>query len=83
MQVCCSDIWRGTGVGLAGQNMIAVIPQLGWWKYRKAFPAADQARFGDTVRYSLILRLISEAEIDLYTPIVQAIEAAQAIEIAI
>lgn len=78
-----SDIWQGTGATLAGQNMIAVIPQLGWWKYRKAFPEPEQARYGDTVRYSLILSLITEAEVDLYTPIVQQIEAAQMIEIEV
>lgn len=76
-----SDIWRGTGAELAGQNLIAIVPQQGWWKYRKAFPVAGQARYAETIRYTLILSLISEAEIDLYTPIVQQIETAVAVEV--
>lgn len=78
-----SDIWRGTGAELAGQNLIAVVPQQGWWKHRKKFPQADEARYGEHVRYTLILSLISEAEIDLYTPIVQEVEAAQAVVVEV
>lgn len=76
-----SDIWRGTGAELAGQNLIAVIPQQGWWKYRKKFPLMDSARFGERIRYSLILSLIADVEIDLYTPITQQIEAVALIEV--
>lgn len=78
-----SDIWRGTGAELAGQNLIAVVPQQGWWKHRKVFPLADEARYRQRVRYALILSLVAEAEIDLYTPIVQQIEIAQAVEIEV
>lgn len=73
-----SDIWTGTGAELATQNLIAVVPQLGWWKYRKGFPNKDDPRFARTIRYSLFLTLISEAEVDLYTPITQQIAAAAA-----
>lgn len=64
-----SDIWLGTGVELSQQNIVAVIPQIGWWKFRKAFPNRDSERYNERVRYSLILSLISTEEIDLYTPI--------------
>jgi hypothetical protein len=69
-----SDVWRGTGPELASQNLIAVVPQQGWWKYRRAFPALDAARCSETVRYSLILSLIADTQIDLYTAIAQQIE---------
>ncbi|MFO1112830.1 MAG: S8 family peptidase [Rhodospirillales bacterium] len=68
-----SDIWEGTGPGLADQNLIAVVPQVGWWKFRKSFPNAEKGRFNQRVRYSLILSLICETEVDLYTPITQQI----------
>ncbi|HNP51290.1 MAG TPA: S8 family serine peptidase [Nitrosomonas nitrosa] len=64
-----SDIWQGTGAELAKQNLVAVVPQIGWWKFRKSFPNNDKGRFNEQVRYSLILSLITEEEIDLYTPI--------------
>lgn len=69
-----SDIWQGTGPELATQNLIAVVPQVGWWKFRKNFPDADNGRYNQRVRYSLILSLICETEVDLYTPITQEIE---------
>lgn len=65
-----SDIWQGTGAELSRQNLLAVVPQGGWWKFRKSFPDSDRGRFNEHVRYSLILSLITEEEIDLYTPIV-------------
>lgn len=64
-----SDIWDGTGSELASQNMIAVIPQGGWWKFRTKFPHDDKPRHSLKVRYSLILSLITEENVDLYTPI--------------
>jgi hypothetical protein len=69
-----TDIWRGTGAELASQNLLAVIPQQGWWKHRKVFPDRDNPRYSQKVRYALILSLSTEAAIDLYTPIVQEIE---------
>ena len=69
-----SDIWQGTGPELATQNLIAVVPQVGWWKFRKNFPDADNGRYKQRVRYSLILSLTCKTEVDLYTPIMQKIE---------
>ncbi|KHE93645.1 MAG: S8 family peptidase [Candidatus Scalindua rubra] len=65
-----SDIWDGTGSELATQNMIAIVPQVGWWKFRSKFPNKENPRYEQQVRYSLILSLITEETIDLYTPIV-------------
>ena len=76
-----SDIWEGTGPELAEQNLIAVVPQMGWWKYRRSFPTTEKGRFNQRVRYALILSLICETEVDLYTPITQQI--AVATEIAV
>lgn len=76
-----TDVWRGTGAELASQNMLAVIPQQGWWKHRKRFPSAENPRCGQKVRYALILSLSTEADIDLYTPIVQEIENAAIISV--
>ena len=73
-----SDIWEGTGSELASQNMIAITPHGGWWKFRNSFPDKDNPRYKSRVRYSLILSLITEEDIDLYTPI--NIETATEIE---
>lgn len=64
-----SDVWTGTGSELASQNMIAIVPHGGWWKFRTKFPNDDKPRHSQNVRYSLVLSLITEENIDLYTPI--------------
>lgn len=68
-----SDVWSGTGAELANQSMIAVIPQGGWWKYRLKFPNEENPRHAQKVRFSLILSLETEIDIDIYTPIIQQI----------
>lgn len=69
-----SDIWTGTGAELANQNILAIIPQGGWWKYRVGFPSKENPRLEQKVRYSLIISLECEADIDIYTPITQQIK---------
>jgi hypothetical protein len=64
-----SDIWMGTGSELATQNMIGIVPHGGWWKFRNKFPDNQKPRHAQKVRYALALSLITEEEIDLYTPI--------------
>lgn len=64
-----SDTWCGTAGELATQNLIAIAPQGGWWKHRKKFPALENPRYLEQVRYSLIISLITEEDIDLHTPI--------------
>ncbi|RYF51875.1 MAG: S8 family peptidase [Cytophagaceae bacterium] len=61
-----SDVWRGTGAELAQKSHLAVFPVGGWWKDWKE---ADQS--AAVVRYALIvsLEVVSEIDIDLYTPI--------------
>jgi hypothetical protein len=64
-----SDVWVGTGAELATQNLLAIVPQQGWWKHRSKFPSEEKARYNQQIRYSLIISLISDEDIDLYTPI--------------
>ena len=66
-----SDVWTGTGAELANQDMLAVVPQRGWWKHRLKFPDENEPRHMKKVRFSLIVSLESEADIDIYTPIIQ------------
>ena len=66
-----SDVWTGTGAELANQNMLAVVPQGGWWKHRLRFPDENKPRHTEKVRFSLIVSLESEADVDIYTPIIQ------------
>ncbi len=68
-----SDLWTGTGADLANQNMLAVIPQGGWWKHRLKFPNKENPRYLQKVRFSLILSIETEFDIDIYTPIKQQI----------
>ena len=70
-----SDIWTGTGVELAEQNTLAVVPQGGWWKYRLKFPDENKQRYLEPVRFSLILSLETKVDVDIYTPITEQIAA--------
>lgn len=64
-----SDIWLSTGQELAEQDSIAIFPQGGWWKDRKLFKDYQQR-----VRYSLIVSLEVDEEVDIHTPISQKAE---------
>ena len=64
-----SDVWVGTAAELADQNTLVIIPEGGWWKYRKHLKRGDQK-----ARYSLIISLETEnQELDIYTRIVNKI----------
>ena len=64
-----SDVWAGTAAELADQNTIVIIPEGGWWKYRKHLNRGNQ-----NTRYSLIVTLESEnQELDIYTKIINKI----------
>jgi len=64
-----SDIWRGSAIGLASREHIAVYPVGGWWKERP-----NLGRGNDKVRYSLIVSVKTpKVEVDLYTPIASAV----------
>jgi len=72
-----SDIWRGSAAELADRDAIAVVPVGGWWKEKR-----DLERWEQSSNYALILTIrATESEIDIYTPIRVAIEAAIAIEL--
>lgn len=60
-----SDIWEGTAAALADQAAIAIMPEGGWWKYRKHLNRANQR-----ARYALLVTLDCEnPELDIYTQI--------------
>jgi len=72
-----SDMWRGIAAELSTCNLIGVYPVIGWWRERHHFE-----RWNKRTRYSLIVSLHTpEQSIDLYTPILNAIEAPVSIEI--
>lgn len=64
-----SDIWEGTAAELATSNLIGVFPAIGWWRERKWLGKVE-----NTMRYSLIVSLSTEAEVDLFTPIYNQIQ---------
>ncbi|HEV2099371.1 MAG TPA: hypothetical protein VGR45_10645 [Stellaceae bacterium] len=65
-----SDIWRGIAAELADRDAIGIYPVGGWWKEKPHCGA------GIGPRYALFLSLRAhEAEIDLYTAIVNRIAA--------
>lgn len=60
-----SDVWIGNAAELSEQTSIAVMPEGGWWKYRKHLKRENQK-----ARYSLILSLESDdQEVDIYAQI--------------
>lgn len=60
-----SDVWSGTAAELAAQTTIAIMPEGGWWKYRKHLNRGNQQS-----RYALIITLETDnQELDVYTQI--------------
>jgi len=60
-----SDIWTGTAAQLAGSNLIAVHPAVGWWRER-----SHLGKFNKQTRYSLMVSFtLPGQEIDIYTPV--------------
>jgi hypothetical protein len=71
-----SDIWNGTAIALADRKHIGIYPVGGWWKERPQL-----GRGNDKVRYSLLVSVKTPVtEIDLYTPIANAVGVAVEIE---
>ncbi|HYK04064.1 MAG TPA: S8 family peptidase [Thermoanaerobaculia bacterium] len=71
-----SDIWRGTATALAARRHIAVYPVGGWWKERPQL-----GRGNEKVRYALLVSVKTPAtEVDIYTPIANAVGVAVEIE---
>jgi len=63
-----SDIWIGSAAELAASGFIAVYPVTGWWRERP-----NHRRFDKQARYSLIVTLDCDEEIDIYGSIQTAI----------
>jgi hypothetical protein len=67
-----SDIWRGTAADLAARDAVGIFPVGGWWKEK---PQLE--RYGETVRYSLVVTLRAQgSDVDIYTPVATEIAAA-------
>ena len=74
-----SDIWSGKAVDLAGSNLIAVYPAVGWWRERHHL-----GRFNRQARYSLIVSFsLPSLEVDIYTPVAVHLGIPTPIEIMI
>lgn len=65
-----SDTWEGTAAELATSNLIGIFPAVGWWRERKWLGKVE-----NRMRYSLIVSLSTEADVDLYTPIYNKIQS--------
>lgn len=78
-----SDTWRGSAADLAGSNLIAVSPVIGWWRERRRLGKSNK-----TGRYSLIVSITTpeqhlDIDVDIYTPVKTAAEIKTTIEIEI
>ncbi len=72
-----SDIWQGSAADLAGSNMIAVSPTIGWWRERNHL-----GRWDRETRYSLIVSITTPDEsVDIYTPVAIQLEIPIAIDV--
>ena len=64
-----SDVWEGRAADLATSKYIAVYPVIGWWRERHGLNKANTR-----TRYSLVISLSIDEDIDLYTPIANALQ---------
>lgn len=70
-----ADTWTGSAAKLAQMEHLIVFPVNGWWKLRP-----QHKSYTRRIRYSLVLTLESlGAEIDLYTPIQNAVSVPVAV----
>jgi len=64
-----ADRWIGSAADLAKREHIAITPVYGWWTGRPR-----QARWDSLARYSLVVSIEApEVDIDIYTPVANAI----------
>jgi len=74
-----SDIWQGHAADLAGSNLIAIYPAVGWWRERNHLN-----RWNRQSRYSLIVSIYTpEQSIDIYTPVMNQIKLSVPVEITV
>lgn len=64
-----SDIWETTAGQLAESRYIAVYPVAGWWKTKKR-----EKKYDEPIRFSLVVSLNVDGEIDIYNKIISLIE---------
>jgi hypothetical protein len=73
------DIWEGTAAELANRGRVAVYPVSGWWKESRS---RDRSDLG--ARYSLVISIESPVDdVDLWTPVAQAVGVPVTVEIPI
>jgi len=73
------DIWKGTTGQLAEMTHLGVFPAKGWWAYRHFRPGHElHGRHLQSVPYSLIVSLETEADLPIYAEIEQAITRIEA-----
>jgi hypothetical protein len=64
-----SNTWHGTAAALAERGIIAVHPNLGWWRTR-----TSEKRFDRNAHYSLIVSISTpDQDVDIYTPVANQI----------
>ena len=64
-----SDWWEGTASDLAERGHIGAYPVIGWWRERHHL-----GRWNRSTRYSLVVTINTpQAEVDLYTPVVNQV----------
>jgi Subtilase family len=63
-----SDVWQGTAAELAASGFIAIHPVTGWWRERP-----NHKKFDKAARYSLIVTLDCDEDIDVYGAVEAAI----------
>jgi Subtilase family len=59
-----SDVWSGSAADLAASGVIAVYPITGWWR-----TSPKQRHYDKSARYSLIVTIDSDENIDIYSEI--------------
>ncbi len=64
-----SDIWETTAGELAESRYIAVYPVAGWWKTKKR-----ERKYDETIRFSLVVSLDVDGEVDIYNKIISLIK---------
>lgn len=72
-----SDFWSGTAADLATRDAVGIFPVGGWWK-----DTPGSNHWNKEVRYSLVVSIRApESEIDIYTPVMNAVRIQTRVEI--
>ena len=71
-----SDVWEGRAADLATSKYIAVYPVIGWWRERHGLNKVNTK-----TRYSLVISLSINEDIDLYTPVANALNVSVGVSV--